>query len=111
MVSRGLYFAEPKFTKKNYSALKAIFKRKVSVIATWKDDVKTFVRIDVGNDEVDEMGDDDDDNNDDKRYCFCREDEDCDFVKCSKKKCKIVWYHLDCVNLTEATVPAGNWFF
>ncbi|XP_028404007.1 inhibitor of growth protein 5-like [Dendronephthya gigantea] len=41
-------------------------------------------------------------------YCWCAKEEYGEMVACDNPACKIVWFHFDCVGLSEA--PAGNWF-
>ena len=41
-------------------------------------------------------------------YCFCRQGEHGDMVKCDNPSCKHGWFHFSCVNLTSS--PDGAWF-
>ena len=43
-------------------------------------------------------------------YCICGGGEYGLMICCDGEKCPIVWYHADCVGLSEETVPAGSWF-
>lgn len=112
MVSHGVFYAEPKFTRKYYMSLNAMFHGKVNVLEKWYDDVKKFVRIDMENINIQDGGNDmGNDNDDDNKNCFCRkEDVDDEYIKCSDPDCRIVWFHLKCVKLNSKTVPTGDWF-
>ena len=41
-------------------------------------------------------------------YCFCQQPYNRSMIKCCNTKCKIAWYHYDCVSLTEH--PLTAWF-
>ena len=30
-------------------------------------------------------------------------------IACDGKSCHISWYHLDCVGMTQSSVPRGKW--
>ena len=30
-------------------------------------------------------------------------------IACDGKSCHITWYHLDCVGMTQSSVPRGKW--
>ena len=42
------------------------------------------------------------------KYCFCKQEEYGQMIACDNNKCKIQWFHFDCVGLTDA--PKGQWF-
>lgn len=43
-------------------------------------------------------------------YCHCRcpYDEVSEMIACDNKKCRVEWFHFDCVGITVA--PKGNWY-
>ena len=44
-------------------------------------------------------------------WCYCRQDEHYDaMIACDGENCAFEWFHLSCVNLTQAQVPSGNWY-
>ena len=46
-----------------------------------------------------------------KLWCYCsRDDVDNNLIGCDNIDCKIQWFHLSCVNLTQDQVPDGNWY-
>ena len=51
------------------------------------------------------------DEEDNGLWCYCRQDEHYDaMIACDSESCTIEWFHLSCVNLTQAQVPSGNWY-
>ena len=46
-----------------------------------------------------------------KLWCYCSQDDvDNNLIGCDNIDCKIQWFHLSCVNLTQDQVPDGNWY-
>ena len=43
------------------------------------------------------------------KWCFCREDKGGEMIACDGKSCNITWYHLDCVGMTQSSLPRGKW--
>ena len=41
-------------------------------------------------------------------YCFCKGDDAGKMICCDYKKCKIKWFHFECVKINEA--PRDKWF-
>lgn len=51
------------------------------------------------------------DEEDNGLWCYCRQDKHYDvMIACDGDNCAIEWFHLSCVNLTQAQVPSGNWY-
>ena len=40
-------------------------------------------------------------------WCFCKEIKGGDMVQCDNSTCRIKWFHLDCVRMSE--IPIGRW--
>ena len=43
------------------------------------------------------------------KWCFCREDKGGEMIACDGKSCHITWYHLECLGMTQSSVPHGKW--
>jgi hypothetical protein len=41
-------------------------------------------------------------------FCYCQMITDGEMIACDNKRCKIEWFHLECVNLKKA--PKGAWY-
>ena len=50
-----------------------------------------------------------DDEDDILRYCVCSLPATTDMIGCDSGRCKIEWFHFECVGLTSATIPEGSW--
>ena len=48
-----------------------------------------------------------DDNDDDGTWCYCRQIKGGNMVGCENKCCKIKWFHMECLMMTEP--PKGKW--
>ena len=44
------------------------------------------------------------------KWCYCREDKGGEMIGCDGKSCSIIWYHLECLGMTQSSVPRGKWF-
>ena len=52
------------------------------------------------------------DEEDNGLWCYCRQDEHYDtMIACDSESRTIEWFHLSYVNLTQAQVPSGNWYY
>ena len=50
-------------------------------------------------------------NENNRQWCYCCQTEDYDqMISCDGKDCTFEWFHWSCVNLTEETVPTGQWY-
>ena len=48
---------------------------------------------------------------DNELWCYCRQGEHYDeMIACDGENYVTEWYHLSCVNLTQAQVPSSNWY-
>ena len=48
---------------------------------------------------------------DNRLWCYCHQTEGYDqMIACDGKDCTIKWFHWSCVNLTQETVPTGQWY-
>ena len=45
---------------------------------------------------------------DEELYCYCRSPEEGTMIGCDNNDCKIEWFHLHCLHLTNA--PKGKWY-
>jgi len=62
--------------------------------------------IDLVEDAESDLVEDEEDNG---LWCYCRQDEHYDaMIAFDGENCAIKWFHLSCVNLTQAQVPSGN---
>ncbi len=43
-------------------------------------------------------------------WCFCNRGEEGNMIACDNDSCSIKWFHLQCLKLTLADVPKGNWY-
>ena len=43
------------------------------------------------------------------RWCFCREDKGGEMIACDGKACAYTWFHLECVGMSQSSVPCGKW--
>ena len=41
-------------------------------------------------------------------YCTCKKPNGGELIGCDSSKCKVEWFHIECVGLKE--VPKGQWF-
>lgn len=109
-VSADTFYAEPKFTKKNYVSLRCTYGKKLDVLETWYVGINKFIKIRRDNDMGNIDGEDDEDNdNGGDVYCYCQSEIDEDFVLCGNNSCRVRWYHFSCVGLNSNTVPEGVW--
>ena len=40
-------------------------------------------------------------------WCFCQSEESGEMIACDNKKCKIIWFHMDCLRIKKAAT--GKW--
>lgn len=43
-----------------------------------------------------------------ERVCYCRRNLNSKLIACDDENCKIEWFHLGCVGISES--PEGNWY-
>ena len=43
------------------------------------------------------------------KWCYCREDKGGEMIACDGKSCAVTWYHLECLGITQLSVPRGKW--
>ena len=43
-------------------------------------------------------------------YCLCGEGEHGLMISCDGENCRIFWFHVNCVGLSEESVPDGSWY-
>ncbi|XP_078378320.1 uncharacterized protein LOC144661430 [Oculina patagonica] len=43
-------------------------------------------------------------------YCLCGEGEHGLMISCDGENCPIFWFHVNCVGLSEESVPGGSWY-
>ncbi|XP_066933270.1 uncharacterized protein [Clytia hemisphaerica] len=105
-----VHFASPTYTRKYYSPLADIYKKKINISETWFQGCDKYVKLATKyprgvkpKDNIEE------EEGDSERYCFCREPGwlGGNFVPCANEDCKIQWYHLQCVNLKD--FPMEDW--
>ena len=48
-----------------------------------------------------------DDDRDEGNWCYCNESKGGDMIGCDNANCTIKWFHLSCLDMTEA--PSGKW--
>ena len=48
-----------------------------------------------------------DDSDDDGTWCYCQQVKGGDIVGCENKCCRIKWFHMECLMMTEP--PKGKW--
>ena len=41
-------------------------------------------------------------------WCYCKQPESGTMIGCDGQKCKIQWFHLECVKIEQ--IPVGKWF-
>ncbi|CAJ0945518.1 unnamed protein product, partial [Mesorhabditis belari] len=59
----------------------------------------------------DGLGDEDDEHDDEDSHtvwCICKKPSDGEMIYCENEKCRIQWFHFECVGLKQA--PIGHWF-
>ena len=47
-------------------------------------------------------------NSEPERWCYCGGEEEGEMICCDDERCKIQWYHFDCIGISEA--PRGTWY-
>ena len=44
-------------------------------------------------------------------WCYCKQPEDDKpMIACDYPDCQVQWFHLDCLKLSSAKIPKGNWY-
>ncbi|XP_038065836.1 uncharacterized protein LOC119735944 [Patiria miniata] len=75
------------------------------------DDFSDFSDLSEGEYDVNIMPDDVDDMDEDdgREFCVCKRVPTKEMIACDGESCSVEWYHYECVGLTAATIPNGEW--
>lgn len=110
---KNVYVANPKCISGKYQLIVKLFKTKVSVIDRWTaigdEHFVKLSNVEIESD-ITEEEEEEEEALESEKFCFCREEkDDIMFIQCSKQTCRIQWYHISCVGLTEKTIPENKW--
>jgi len=45
----------------------------------------------------------------DEKFCFCNGPDEGSMICCDNDNCKIMWFLLKCLKMSEKSVPKGKW--
>ena len=43
-------------------------------------------------------------------YCYCHGLDEGEMIGCDNEDCKIEWFHLKCLKITQNSIPKGKWY-
>ncbi len=112
--SDTIYASDPTLVKPKYYNLGKLLDRDITPARRWKEssnyNVELSEEIKINEDDSLFCENQHREDDDGLSYCFCRKLASHDItIECSGM-CRIRWFHLSCVALSEKTVPKGDWF-
>ena len=42
-------------------------------------------------------------------WCYCKNEKGGEMIGCDNKSCQFQWFHIECVGMSDSTIPKGKW--